>query len=92
MLSELLKHIEYMKWDLTDKNIPAEKVYLNFKKLLELNASDKQIADIAFEYHNLWNEPTESAYYAIYDLALLEEEGFERNREEINEIIEQIVL
>ena len=81
-----------MKWDLADKNIPAEKVYLNFKKLLELNASDKQIADIAFEYHNSWSEPSENAYNAIYDLALLEEEGFERSREEINEIIEQIIL
>lgn len=91
-MSDLSKHIEIMNLSLSDKDISAQKVYLLFKKLFGLNASEKQIADIAFEYHNLWNAPTEQAYNAIYDIALLGEEGFERNRDEINEIIERIIL
>lgn len=92
-MSDLSKHIEYMRYFFVNNNLPAQEVYLKFKRLTELNASDKQIADMAFECRASWsNIPSENAYDALSDLALLEEEGFERSKEQINEIIEQIIL
>ena len=91
-MSAILEHVRIMKTFLLNENISSNEVYLLFKKLLELNASDKQIADIALEYHNSWSNLSKNANDAICELSLLGEEGFELTKSQVNEIIERIIL
>lgn len=91
-VTSLTEHLKMMKLSVLNMELSQQDVYMDFKKLIELGATQKQISDIAFEYYNMWNTNSEKAKNAIYDLSLLEENGMEDLEHSVlKEIVEDII-
>ena len=91
-ITSLTEHLKMMKLSVLNRELSQQNVYIDFKKLIELGATQKQISDIAFEYYNMWNTNSEKAQNAIYDLSLLGENGMENLEADVlKDIVEDII-
>lgn len=65
--------------------------YLNLMKLYKYNFSEKNIANLAFDFYNRWSDKnSKESYKVIYDLALLGEPGMELDFTGIGELISKL--
>ncbi len=73
------------------EKITVKSAYNMFNQLIVNGANVNKIANLALDCMNLWDSNNaKEAYYIVYDLALLEEEGMELSYYDICKLIHNL--